>query len=267
MADENERLKLWLGFAKFFLGTFVIGMLSYTADAVFRDREVTLKELETKAEVESKIIEQEKGYLLDFLPRVTDPNIEQRLRVAQYFASLSRDVGYKTGWKEYLTIVEAEKTAAEKRVKKLEEEAAAKSGEELETARAEIERLKTELELKPQSIELPLGVPAISVSEIEGAAPCESPGKAKLTLIDISRPIRSYSGTLIGRILKQPIERPLRFVRLCENPDSGTLMGDVVIFGKDGGILNKLNIDSWRELESYRSRWSIDVPIFPEIQK
>lgn len=54
----DERLKIWLGFGKFVLGTVVIGLVAHFINYEIQNRKVELKEAELRREIELKETEQ-----------------------------------------------------------------------------------------------------------------------------------------------------------------------------------------------------------------
>lgn len=90
---DNERLKLWLGLAKFFLGTVVLGLVSTFISHQIQQKEVELKELDQ---------------LSNHVPTVIDDSVHIRRRFAQYFSVVLSTPELRERWNRYLILVEAE---------------------------------------------------------------------------------------------------------------------------------------------------------------
>ncbi|NNM17804.1 MAG: hypothetical protein HKP24_04470 [Croceitalea sp.] len=101
---EKDILESWLGFLKFFLGTFVIGLLGFFAKLSYENRQMAV----TESEQIGKYVE---NAMLN--------DIESRLRFAEYFSTVLPE-GHTTGWTKYyqkLRLQEAEKAEAERKQK------------------------------------------------------------------------------------------------------------------------------------------------------
>lgn len=90
---ENEKLKLWLDFGKFFLGTFLIGFVSLVIKWGFQDREIAIKESQQVGEyVEYALLE----------------DVAVRKRFAEYFKTVLVSDDHRERWEKYFTLVESE---------------------------------------------------------------------------------------------------------------------------------------------------------------
>ena len=101
----EERLKLWLGFAKFILGTVVLGLVTTFVNHTLQKRELELKEQEQVAQ---------------FLQHALQEDVGVRHRFAQYFSTVTRSDELRRGWAEYYRQVDAEFTEKEKEKATLE---------------------------------------------------------------------------------------------------------------------------------------------------
>ncbi|MBT8186746.1 MAG: hypothetical protein KJO73_03575 [Croceitalea sp.] len=98
---EKDILESWLGFLKFFLGTFVIGLLGFFAKLSYENRQMAV----TESEQIGKYVE---NAMLN--------DIESRLRFAEYFSTVLPE-GHTTGWENYyekLRLEDSLKREAEK---------------------------------------------------------------------------------------------------------------------------------------------------------
>ena len=82
---EKERLDTWLGFIKFFLGTFVIGLLGFFAKLSYESRQIAV----TESEQIGKYVRE--AMLND---------LESRIRFAEYFSTVLPK-SHHTGWDDY----------------------------------------------------------------------------------------------------------------------------------------------------------------------
>ncbi len=90
---DNEKLKLWLDFGKFFLGTFLIGFVSLVIKWGFQDREIAIKESQQVGEyVEYALLE----------------DVAVRKRFAEYFKTVLVSDDHRERWENYFTLVENE---------------------------------------------------------------------------------------------------------------------------------------------------------------
>lgn len=91
MADD--RLKIWLSFLKFLLGTLAVGIVTTAINSKIQNREVALKEQE---------------HLSKFMDTALGKDIGPRLLMARYFANVTQSDELKAGWKTYLDSLEVE---------------------------------------------------------------------------------------------------------------------------------------------------------------
>ena len=134
----DDRLRLWLSFWKWFLSSIVItGGIGVTTTVLDAKSQST--------ELQIKVINQEKEYLTSFLERALDENLEKRYRFAQYFSALTQTPSYKAGWEKYLSGIEYEIEETKQKVASIQATLEGISGEELESAKAEIEELKAQV--------------------------------------------------------------------------------------------------------------------------
>jgi hypothetical protein len=87
-----DRLRIWLGFAKFLLGTVALGVMSAVLNKQIQDRTLAMKEQE-----------QQQEYVKQFVSQALDDNLEKRVRFAHYFSSL-----LSGSWNAYYDGVTAE---------------------------------------------------------------------------------------------------------------------------------------------------------------
>ena len=136
----DERLRIWLGFWKWFLSTIVV-----TGGIAWATTIINAKQKDTELRI--KINQEEKAYLTSFLERAMDDNLEKRFRFAQYFASVTTSDDYKKGWQDYLTAVEAELQRVKAEKEELESQLSGKTGLELEQVASRIRALEGELSI------------------------------------------------------------------------------------------------------------------------
>lgn len=89
------KLRLWLNFAKFVLGTVALGIIATALNYQIQDKELKLKE---------KDLQQQ--YLKNFIDQALDADLEKRVRFSHYFAVL-----LKGNWSEYHKQLNAELVA------------------------------------------------------------------------------------------------------------------------------------------------------------
>jgi Family of unknown function (DUF5675) len=132
----EERLKIWLGFGKFLLGTFAIGLVTTLVNSAIQEREVEIKEQE------------QVGH---FLQHALQEDVGVRRRFAQYFATVTRSDQLRKGWASYFKLIETE--YQEKRKEKTELEARAQNAtidaQERERLSARIAELERALSPRP----------------------------------------------------------------------------------------------------------------------
>ena len=98
---EIDKLKLWLEFGKFFLGTFLIGFISMVVKLGFEDRELAIKESEQIGQYVEIALREDVGV---------------RKRFAEYFKTVSVTNDYRARWKAYFDIVNLEFIRIQKEV-------------------------------------------------------------------------------------------------------------------------------------------------------
>ena len=133
---DIDKLKEWLGFWKFFLGTFILGLATFLVNRDIQNREVEIKEQDQIAKYIEHAIHEDVGL---------------RLRFAQYFRNVTRSQTLRERWGDYLEIVQAEYDEKEKEKDKLLAESKSESitAQEKEALQARIEELEDALNPKP----------------------------------------------------------------------------------------------------------------------
>jgi hypothetical protein len=153
-ADEEQiedrrlkRLGMWLGFAKFVLGSVVVAVLSAVLNYQIQTRTVTIKAKE-----------QEKEYLKSFINQAMDDNLEKRLRFAQYFATL-----LKEGWTDYYKQLDKELASQKEQVEKAKKEQINLSKSQDPKAREQAQELERKITVLEANItqQLPIQSDAI----------------------------------------------------------------------------------------------------------
>lgn len=94
--DRIESRKLWFDFAKFFLGTFTVGLISLLVTSNLKEKEVAMLALE-KEHLELKM----------FMSVAAMP-LEQKRAFSIYFSTVARDAQLRRVWADYRRLVETE---------------------------------------------------------------------------------------------------------------------------------------------------------------
>jgi hypothetical protein len=105
---ELEQSKQWFAFAKFFLGTFAVGIVTLIANHQIQERELEIKEQESVGH---------------FLEQALTQDVGVRHRFAQYFATVTRSDKLRKRWESYLTVVQPEYDETREQLSKAEEAA------------------------------------------------------------------------------------------------------------------------------------------------
>ena len=273
MADENERLKLWLNFWRVIIVSGVLGTIAVLVppwiNAQIQDKqleidknqknaELEMAQSENEAEIRAKRLELEQNYVTTFLERATEENVENRFRFTRYLSALTLDKDLKAGWKILFTDAEQERSAKQQRLEALR-------GQTDEEAKAEIARLQKELEATKRRRDHVSMVPT-SLAKIQENAPCPENSEPIVSAIESDWShfgVKAYfvkSGVLNvdpGQWNSPPSEskwfsfpfsaRVFNIIRLCVTEDR-KLVGDVVRFGPTGDVLNRFPTDLLAEL-------------------
>ena len=117
---ENERLKIWLGFTKFILGTVVLGFFSMTINAKIQDRQIKINEEIRKSEIQLKDSAQESENLSKYISIALDKDLTKRRDFAKYFESVSKLDETKSRWTSYVKFIEKEISNNIKNLKSLQ---------------------------------------------------------------------------------------------------------------------------------------------------
>ena len=137
----DERLRIWLNFWKWLVSTVVvtggIAVATTVIDAKHKNTELRIR-----------LNQEEKDYLVSFLDRALDVNLEKRYRFAQYFAHVTASEEYKKGWNSYLVQIEEEIRNKKQEKLKLEDKISQLSGRDLERARERLAELERELKFQ-----------------------------------------------------------------------------------------------------------------------
>ena len=134
----GDKLKLWLDFSKFLLGTVVVGLVSLWINSGIETRQVELKEME------------EIGRFVEY---ALEENVGVRMRFAQYFSTVVRSEELRERWEAYSELVEMEFTETQEQEVALDEAIErgdyARAG--LDAAKGELAQLRAELKVSPRS--------------------------------------------------------------------------------------------------------------------
>ena len=134
----GDKLKLWLDFSKFLLGTVVVGLVSLWINSGIETRQVELKEME------------EIGRFVEY---ALEENVGVRMRFAQYFSTVVRSEELRERWEAYSELVETEFTETQEQEVALDEaiERGDYAGAGLDAAKGELAQLRAELKVSPRS--------------------------------------------------------------------------------------------------------------------
>ncbi|MCS0218832.1 hypothetical protein [Vibrio alginolyticus] len=113
---EIERLKIWLGFAKFFLGTFAIGVIATLINWQIQNRTLEQEELAQRKALQHA----EMDSMGKWLEKVSVPDIESRRRLAQYFSHVLISDQLRARWTAYYEVIDGEYQEILKEKKQLE---------------------------------------------------------------------------------------------------------------------------------------------------
>jgi uncharacterized protein YcbK (DUF882 family) len=152
-----NNLDTWLGFAKFLLGTVVLGLVTTFVNKDIQNKEIALKEIDQRRAIELREQEQ----LGKFIEHALAEDVGLRRRFSQYFSTVTRSQELRNGWIEYNKAVEQEfletQKARDELVRKIESEKLGSS--ELSNARrqlAELERMLSATSVRTkQSVSVP----------------------------------------------------------------------------------------------------------------
>ena len=103
---HNDKLKIWLDFWKFILGTVILGLVTVSINNAIQERELDLKEQEQVGQ---------------FLNQALEKDVESRKRFSEYFSLVTRSVNLKKGWQDYHDLVLKEYNDNQKAIKEKEE--------------------------------------------------------------------------------------------------------------------------------------------------
>ncbi len=100
---EKEILEIWIGLAKFFLGTVVVGLITFWVNSGFKDREIALTE---------------QHYLANFKDEALSQDVEVRKRLAEYFSRVTISDEARARWADYLMLIESKEEERDAKAKK-----------------------------------------------------------------------------------------------------------------------------------------------------
>jgi hypothetical protein len=162
-ASSTDRLQLWLGFWKFFLGTFAIGLITLLVNHQIQQRELEMKEQDAM------------GHFLD---QALVADVALRHRLAEYFSNVTRSESMRTRWKAYYDVVDVEYRDTQARLAKAQAEVAAAASVEpaggapniaLDQKLAQVEELKEALRVKPASSDAAALAPRVYIHITDNA--------------------------------------------------------------------------------------------------
>ena len=104
---SKENLEIWLNFARFFLGSVVVVLVTFWVNSGFKDREIAITE---------------QLYLANYKNEALSEDVEIRRRLAEYFSKVTISDDARTRWADYLQLIEkklVEKQESEKNIGEL----------------------------------------------------------------------------------------------------------------------------------------------------
>ena len=133
----DERLKAWLRFWQFVLGTVVLGIFSTVISNQIQTREIEIKEQEANAR---------------FLAQALQEDVGVRRRLAQYFSQVTRSEKLRERWSEFAKLVEREYQETREEKRRLEQEAASGALDAMARDRLADRIAQLERELSPKPV-------------------------------------------------------------------------------------------------------------------
>jgi len=118
---EDQRLKIWLGFTKFLLGTFALGLVSILINYGIQGRQIKINEQIRNSQIRLKETAQENENLSKYIDLALDKDLTKRRDFAKYFASVSKTEDAKLRWNSYVVFVEEEINRNLKNLQELED--------------------------------------------------------------------------------------------------------------------------------------------------
>lgn len=139
MALTDDRLKIWLGFARFILGAFALGLVTTLINCEIQERDIELKEQDQVGQ---------------FLEHALQKDVGIRRRFAQYFSTVTRSHELRKRWEEYnkLVAVEYQETVKEKQEVQEKVKKTGIDAKERERLLARLAELEQALSTKPAYI-------------------------------------------------------------------------------------------------------------------
>lgn len=156
---EIERLKIWLGFAKFFLGTFAIGLIATLINWQIQNRTLEQEELAQRKALQHA----EMDSMGKWLEKASVPDIESRRRLAQYFSHVLVSEQLRTRWTAYYEVIDGEYQEKLREKKQLELKLSKVDPEENQE---EFNLLKSQFEAVNASLRLPESISSKLISSV-----------------------------------------------------------------------------------------------------
>ena len=164
MSDEQkkenicvEKLKIWVGFAKFILGTVAVGGATVYLNAEIQSQTLKSEERKFNQRLELDKLKNEQQALGRYVGLALDKDLQKRIRFAHYFSTLTSSKELKSKWDIYLAALRKEanqvkRTLAKKTEQIVVQRPQAKTLEQKATIIAlskDIKRLSSQLYGKP----------------------------------------------------------------------------------------------------------------------
>jgi hypothetical protein len=206
----DEKLKIWLGFAQFVLGTVVLGLVSTIINNAIQQREIELKEQEQVG---------------TFLVHALQEDVGVRRRFAQYFSTVTRSEALRKGWTEYYAAVEQEYEDTTREKKALEQEVATRNLDAQEQERLNARIATLERALSPTAAPMSTDIAARVYIHIRDDGQRESASRVAEMLRG-----NAYNVPGIQRLGSGPNSTELRYFRTVEEAEAnrvGALLGDL----------------------------------------
>jgi uncharacterized protein YcbK (DUF882 family) len=104
-SNSLERLKLWLDLGKFAVGTVLVGIFSTIINAQIQHKQIELERLKA-----------DQSHLSQFTEQAMSEQLIDRIRFAQYFATLTFSEDSRARWQDYFEQLNEERLIKEERL-------------------------------------------------------------------------------------------------------------------------------------------------------
>lgn len=121
-SSSLKRFELWIGLAKFIVGTVILGIASLLLNHQYQNNQLDLEREKSQHAIALQDKQAEFDYLSKFIKHAMNEDLDVRIRLADYMQSAALSENIKMIWARYHALLSEQRKDGEKKLDELEKE-------------------------------------------------------------------------------------------------------------------------------------------------